>query len=206
MTLATQPEPAAALRASLTCTTPRGPLMVPPSTVSERVPRLPASLGTVIDRAPPVTVTVAALWPGPAAEAGRATPNASSPAIATRSRLRIRTFQTIDVGRHLTGCERGHRGLSVVEPHFLHQRFDNCGGRKTKGNQGCGAVRAGNGCHDPSIGSPMPRRAVPKDLFWKNSLVIGPGPPCACRRSECMRAQGEVAGVRVHSEPYVEVG
>ena len=59
MTVATHPEPAAALRASFTCTWPRGPLMVPPRTLFAMVPRLPALAGAVIDSAPPVTVTVA---------------------------------------------------------------------------------------------------------------------------------------------------
>jgi hypothetical protein len=81
MTLVTQPEPAAALRASSTCTCPREPLMVPPPTVFPRVPRLPASAGTVMDRNPPVTVTVAVVSPG-AAEAGSAAPRVSIPATA----------------------------------------------------------------------------------------------------------------------------
>ncbi len=35
--------------------------MDPPATVFARVPKLPASVGTLIDRAPPVTVTVASV-------------------------------------------------------------------------------------------------------------------------------------------------
>ena len=59
MTLATQPEPAAALRASFTCTWPSEPLMVPPPTLLVRVPRLPAA-GRHGDRqCSPLTVTVA---------------------------------------------------------------------------------------------------------------------------------------------------
>ena len=89
MTLATQPEPAAALRASFTCTWPRGPLMVPPPTVLVRVPRLPASAGTVIDRNPPCTVTVALLVPLVSAEAGATMPSVSIPvAMASKSKTR----------------------------------------------------------------------------------------------------------------------
>lgn len=71
MTLATQPEPAAALRASLTWTWPSGPLMTPPATVLARLPRLPALAGMLIESAPPVTVTVAVVG---AAAAGPAMP------------------------------------------------------------------------------------------------------------------------------------
>lgn len=53
MTLATQPEPAAALRASFTCTWPRVPLMVPPDTLFAMLPRLPAAAGALIVRVPP---------------------------------------------------------------------------------------------------------------------------------------------------------
>ena len=67
MPVATQPEPAAALRASLTCTSPNAPLTVPPRTVLALVPRFPASAGAVIDRPPPVRVIVA---PVVSAEAG----------------------------------------------------------------------------------------------------------------------------------------
>lgn len=87
MTLATQPEPAAALRASFTCTWPSEPLIVPPPTVLALVPRLPAAAGTLIDKAPPVTVTVAVVSPG-AAVAGRGTPNVSIPATPATNRLR----------------------------------------------------------------------------------------------------------------------
>src|ERR1700733_1092228 len=86
MTVATQPEPAGAARASFTCTWPRGPLTVPPSTVLAIVPRFPALAGAVIDSAPPVTVTVA--WVS-AAEAGPATASVSAPAAATPSKLRV---------------------------------------------------------------------------------------------------------------------
>src|SRR6186997_2467078 len=71
ITLATQPDPAAGLRASLTCTSPSGPLIVPPSTVLARLPRLPAVAGTVIASAPPVTVTVAVVGPVVSADAGK---------------------------------------------------------------------------------------------------------------------------------------
>ena len=82
ITLATHPEPAAALRPSLTCTTPRTPLMVPPPTVFCRVPRLTGDVGTVIAKAPPVMVNVAVVVP---AEAGAAKPRPSTPvAVASR--------------------------------------------------------------------------------------------------------------------------
>src|SRR5260221_2734269 len=98
MTLATQPEPAAGLRASFTCTTPRAPLTVPPSTLLARVPRLPAAVGTEIDNAPPVTVIVAVLSPGRAA-AGTVMPTGSKVArvVSSRGRLRVRTAQTIEL-------------------------------------------------------------------------------------------------------------
>jgi len=50
MTLATQPAPAAALRASRTCTWPGGPLMTNPPQLLAVVPRLPAPIGAVIAR------------------------------------------------------------------------------------------------------------------------------------------------------------
>ena len=62
--------PAAALRASFTTTWPRAPLIEPPATVLARVPRLPASAGTVIAKAPPVSVNVAVVVS--AAKAGAA--------------------------------------------------------------------------------------------------------------------------------------
>src|SRR5688500_20318425 len=78
MTLAIQPEPAAASRASSTCTTPSGPLIVEPPTVLGCVPRLPEAGGTVITSAPPTMGIVAAA--GPAADAGRQRPPMTEPA------------------------------------------------------------------------------------------------------------------------------
>ncbi len=79
MTLAIQPEPAAALRASLTWTWPSWPLMVPPETMFARVPRLPAvAEGAVMESDPPVMVTVAVVG---AAVAGSANASVNSPAL-----------------------------------------------------------------------------------------------------------------------------
>jgi hypothetical protein len=97
MTVATQPEPAAALRASFTCTWPKGPLIVPPSTVLTIEPIFPALAGTVIDNAPPVTVTVAAVS---AAEAGPATASVSIPAAAAASTPRILLFHMVFLSLH----------------------------------------------------------------------------------------------------------
>jgi hypothetical protein len=90
MTLANQPEPAMALRASLTCTCPSGPLMTPAPTVLARVPRLPAVGGTLMESEPPVTVTVALV--ASAAEAGAAVPrivSAVAAVMASGRSLRI---------------------------------------------------------------------------------------------------------------------
>ena len=86
ITLATHPEPAAALRPSLTCTTPRTPLTVPPPTVLARVPRLTGDVGTVIANAPAVMVNVAVVGP---AEAGAAKPRPSTPVAVASSRREI---------------------------------------------------------------------------------------------------------------------
>jgi hypothetical protein len=90
MTLATHPDPAAALRASETLTTPSAPLIVPPLTVLARVPRLPAETGTVIARVPPVIVNVAGVVS--AAAAGRAVETASG--VNARAASRWRVFMT----------------------------------------------------------------------------------------------------------------
>jgi hypothetical protein len=83
MTLATQPEPAAALRASFTCTSPRVPLRVPPDTLLAIDPRLPASGGALIVRVPPVTVTEAVVV---SARAGIAIERLSIPTTAATNR------------------------------------------------------------------------------------------------------------------------
>ena len=50
MTLAIQVAPAAALRASLTCTWPRAPLTLDPDTVSFTGPRAAVTVDTVLER------------------------------------------------------------------------------------------------------------------------------------------------------------
>ncbi len=118
MTLATQPEPAAALRASLTWTWPRGPLMTPPATVLAMLPRLPALPGTVMASAPPVTVTVAVV--GPAA-AGPAMPSVNMAAtIATGIRrmglilMVFRSPRRADWMESAEGDARRTRGREVL--------------------------------------------------------------------------------------------
>jgi hypothetical protein len=90
MTLAVQLEPAAALRASVTCTSPKRPLIVPPPTLFARVPRLPASAGTVIAREPPVTITVAVLPPDTSAAAEVAATAVTSRAPRVTQRVEVR--------------------------------------------------------------------------------------------------------------------
>jgi hypothetical protein len=85
MTLATHPEPAAALRASLTWTSPKGALMVQPLTLFARVPRLPAVVGALMAKTPPVIVTVAVVA-ADAADAGTAIARVMSVAAAIAPR------------------------------------------------------------------------------------------------------------------------
>jgi hypothetical protein len=63
--------------------------MLPASKVLTRVPRLPAALGTVMERNPPVTVTVALVVPEVSAEAGSEPPITSIPTTAATARLRV---------------------------------------------------------------------------------------------------------------------
>jgi hypothetical protein len=83
MTVATHPDPAAALRASLTCTWPSAVLSVPPATELVQVPS-EAVTGTVIERAPPTTVSVTpvAAVAGEAGAALSTPPSTNAPTIA----------------------------------------------------------------------------------------------------------------------------
>ena len=69
MTLAIQPDPAAALRASLDLHLAQQPAYRPLKTALDRVPRFPALVGTVMTSATPVTVMVADGSPGAAPQA-----------------------------------------------------------------------------------------------------------------------------------------
>src|ERR1700678_1403565 len=91
--------------------------MVPPRTLFSRVPRLPALTGTVIDSAPPVTVTVADVS---AAQAGPARPSVSTPAAPARSRARTRLLFMVILSPQTRGDGLGQR----VELTFLdmHRR------------------------------------------------------------------------------------
>jgi hypothetical protein len=94
MTLATQPDPAAARRASVTCTGPNEPLIVPALTVFARLPRLPAAGGTLINNAPPNTVTVAVVSPTAPAEDGTAAETASTPPTTAAETTSLDNFMT----------------------------------------------------------------------------------------------------------------
>lgn len=88
-TLATQPDPAGALRRSLTTTSPKVPEMVAPPREFSLLPRLRDAVFTAISSDPPVTVTEAVLVLLGPAQAGWTDPSASKPeAQIARSRRR----------------------------------------------------------------------------------------------------------------------
>ena len=66
--------------------------MTPPATVLAMLPRLPALPGTVIESAPPVTVTVAVVG---AATAGWATPSMDMAATTATGVRRIRLIRMV---------------------------------------------------------------------------------------------------------------
>src|ERR1700691_1139045 len=89
--------------------------MVPPETVFSRAPRLPALTGTVIDSAPPVTVTVADVS---AAEAAPARPSVSIPAAPASSRAHIRLLFMVIPSPQSSGKGMDQRaGLTFLDIH-----------------------------------------------------------------------------------------
>src|SRR5882672_6164598 len=88
MTLATQPEPAAALRASFTCTWPSDALNGAPATLLAIVPSGTVPAGLVIDKTPPVMVMVTSLALAAPADAEKTGPSSRAPAVTATSRRR----------------------------------------------------------------------------------------------------------------------